>query len=160
MWILNTVDCWHLCKTIYPPSILYPVSGERRFWMTSPITLRATQISGCLLARGRSCGRRRRSSETFATPLARTGRSPWTLLGDKCLTRGITSMSTTKSEAQWRPLESRTDLCCIAGSSTFFKHFLLSYSGWMIPSRPWATILRRVHQRFLQDKVEDQAAEI
>lgn len=158
IWILLTVDTF--AKQFIRHSILYPVSGERRFWMTSPITLRATQISGCLLVRGRSCGRRRRSSETFATPLARTGRSPWTLLGDKCLTRGTTSMSTTKSEAQWRPLESRTDLCCIAGSSTFFKHFLLSYSGWMIPSRPWATSLRRVHQRFLQDKVEDQAAEI
>lgn len=81
--MLLNVNTFAKCFITDLSSIWYLVSGERRFWMTSLITLQATQISGCLLVREKSYGRKRRSSETCATPHAKTERSPWTLLGDK-----------------------------------------------------------------------------
>lgn len=106
IYILITGDrnAFVKCSTIYLLSIWHPVSGERRSWMMSPITLPLSQISGCLLVRGRSCGKRRRSLESFAMPLAKTGRSRWILPADKWLTRETTSTSTTESEIQWRHL--------------------------------------------------------
>ena len=78
-----------------------PVSGERRFWMMSRITLPLTPISGCHPMSEKSWGKKKRSWEIFATCLARTGRSHWILLAEKWLMRETTSTSITTSKIIW-----------------------------------------------------------
>lgn len=126
-WIclLLCVLCSHLNSTFWLHAVgerntylfLYrplktPVSAERRFSMTSRTTLPRNPISGCPPTSEKSWGNRKRSWENFATPLARTGRSRWTLPVDKCWTMETTSTSTTTSEIILAPLESRQQGQC------------------------------------------------
>lgn len=101
------------------------VSEERRSWMMSPITLPLNPISGCHPASEKSWGKRKRSSENFAMPLARTGRSHWTLLVDKWLMTETISTSTTTSKIMWcdsnQGCSGRFMLCSHAKHLLFLK---------------------------------------
>ena len=162
--ILITVEgnheTWWLHWPVYLLSPSTPVSGERRFWMMSRITLPPNPISGCHPVSETSWGRKKRSSESFGMPLARTGRSHWTLPAAKWRKREQTWTNTTTSKLMWRGFnQSCKNRFMLCSHDMHLWKCLQSFAGWMRPSSLWVTTLCQTHRSILTDLVESRAAE-